>query len=141
MQIYIGAWYNEPGISFEFTYKVFVFITKNLREKILILISNNHKFINYDIQLTKNTYASSVELELKGPSIGRRNKSLNYGLTIPYFKVINSEKPLEVYLDYYFEGLTLLFLQFDISKEIMEKFKKEMTKEILNTPEFLEMDT
>lgn len=33
MNIYIGAWFNEPGINFKFSYKITNYIVKNIREK------------------------------------------------------------------------------------------------------------
>ena len=136
MVLTIGSWFSEPGVEFEISHKVHKFIRENLIEDIMKPFGLETKDPDIFIGLVITTTKNLTELEVRGPEFDRRNKFINYGLWLPYQKIVCSENYLKEYLRYFFDALAILFKKYNVPEESILKVKYKVEEEVLNNANY-----
>lgn len=134
MILLIGAWYNEVGFSFNFSHKVDNYIREQIKE----LIFNKYKLDEIDIDWYLNlvvaTDSKTIDLEVRGPEKRKRQKMIDYGLWLPYSKIMNSANPLECYIDYFIEAVAIVLANYGVVKQDVLNIVPIAKKEIIDNP-------
>jgi len=137
MILLIGAWYNEVGYSFEFSYKVDLFIREQIIAKIFPKYRLNDIEEGWYLNLVIATDSKTKELEVRGPDKRKRQKMIDYGLWLPFDRIMKSQYPLETFIDYYFDALEIVFADYGVEKKDLLDLKVMSKKEILNNSEYI----
>ena len=140
MILLIGAWFNEPNYSFDFSDDVDLFI----RELIITEIFTKYKLddieVGWYLNLIIATDSQTIKLDVRGPERRKRQKMIDYGLWLPYDFIMKSENPLEKYIDCFFDALVVVFSNYVVEKDDILNLKIIAKNEILNNPRYLEVD-
>lgn len=137
MILIIGAWYNEVGYSFKFSHKVDNFIREKIKDNILQKYCSNEVNTDWYLRLIVATDSTIKSVEVRGPDILKRTKRINYGLWLPFKTIMNSNYPLETYINCLFEAMVIVFKNYEVPNEEIDKIKKLCRKEILNNIEYV----
>lgn len=130
MKIKISSIFPEPGYSFKVSYKVI---------KLILELLNSEKYegkADYDLGIVIATGEKVKTLEVKGPDISKRYKTIDYAVWIPYNSVIESTNMLQSYIAYLFEGIENVFLKEEIKTDILPLLKKSVEEKVLNNKEY-----
>jgi len=85
------------------------------------------------LRLVTATSKGTTDLVVKGPELNKRAKSINFGLWLPYEKIHNSGVDyLHTYLQYYFDGLIIVFQNFGVQRESILLVKNKVEQDVLN---------
>ena len=71
---------------------------------------------------------------MKSPKI--IDKTIIWTMYLPYKDIVQAENYLDVYLDYYFEAITIVFRDYAVEPHIISALKKITKLEVLNNPEY-----
>lgn len=82
-----------------------------------------------DYQLVFLISASTLigDLLIKGPTISKRNKTIDYVLWIPYARVVNDPKPLTKLTEYFKQGVAEVLRKLEYPEESIQKVLKKIT--------------
>lgn len=140
MVLTIGAWFNEPGISFEFSYKVDNYIRERIKEYVMQPIGLIDLDKELFLSITIATIESQEELEVRFGRLTKTSKTYQIGFWFPYKKIINAEHPLKEYLENYVIATKILFEKWNVTQEQIDKFKDDIFNEILNNDEYIKVE-
>lgn len=132
----IGSWFSEPGVEFEISHKIHNFIRERLIEDVMKPFGLETKDPDIFIGLVITTTKNLTELDVRGPEYDKRNKFINYGLWLPYQKIVCSENYLKEYLKYLFDALIILFKKYDVPEESILEVKHKVEDEVLNNANY-----
>ncbi len=134
MDIYLGSWFNEPGIHFDFSHKVNIYIKEMIIKHIAVPLELDKLHVGKDLHLTVTTKTSQNELKIKiGHKWSNRTTSRNIGLWFPYEKIVKSKYPLEKYVSCFVQSLGIIFKEWGISEKQISNFR-ESCDYILHNP-------
>ena len=136
MNLLIGAWYNEPGISFHFSYKVDNYIRERIKDHIMLPLGLLDIDKDIFINITIATKADQGELEVRFGRLSKRSPYFHIGFWFPFKPIINSDNPLEKYLDNYVKATKILFDKWNVTDEQISNLRQDVFKEILNNIEY-----
>ena len=137
MVLTIGAWYNEPGIYFEFSYRISNFIREAIKESVMqplgLLEVNPETFLH----VTVTTTSTQDKLEVKMGQIRTNSKNIECGLWFPYNSIMSSKTPLEDYVDNFINSIPLVFMRLNITEEQINEVAKKIRAEIIGNSHYL----
>ena len=133
MKLYFASFYTDPNANFKVSFKVFKFLKKIANENLTL---RSEKYKEYTLELWYNTARIQKEIEIKGPDIDKKDKTLGYGLFLPYKKIIKSKTFLKTYLEYYFDAMAMLLSEFEVPEADVRKVQKIVMDEVLDNPEY-----
>ncbi len=122
--VYLLQLYPEVGVHF---HNIFGSWKKAKEWRIALensLFPEGKMATNYHGYNLTFTISSSVllgNLVVKGPSIGRRNKSIQYALWIPYSPVVNAPHPLTKLTEYFKQGVAEVLRKLEYPEESIQK--------------------
>jgi hypothetical protein len=73
------------------------------------------------LAITLSSSAFTSELNIKGPTIGRRNKSIGFVIEVPYSPVVNDPEPLNKLTNYFRKGMMQVLTELDYSRKALEE--------------------
>lgn len=136
MKLIINSLYIEPGITFSISHKVINLLRDKLTKSIMtpygLTDENPDTFLGLIISTNRETRDTLV----KGPDHDKRNKVVNYGLWLPYRKIINSKDILDAYLTCLFNAIVILFKTFNVNEKDVRKIESEIKQEVLGNPNY-----
>jgi len=136
MVLTIGSWFNEPGIEFKISYKVRKLIRQIVVEDVMKPFGLEEKEPNWFLGLVIATSSNTNEVEVRGPENDKRNKTINYGLWLPYKKINDSKDYLNEYLNSLFDALVILFEKYGIPEQPIRLVQEKVKKDVLDNPEY-----
>ncbi|MFD2145329.1 hypothetical protein [Mucilaginibacter antarcticus] len=136
MILIISSWYGEPGVSFRIYFKVHKLIRHQLIEQVMYPFGLEAADSETVLSLVSTTTANTKKLEVRGPEVDKRNKTINYGLWLPYLNIHNSSNYLKTYLEYYFDALVILFDKYDIPEDVIRAIQRKVENEVLGNLEY-----
>ncbi|HEY9001786.1 MAG TPA: hypothetical protein VIM89_10570 [Mucilaginibacter sp.] len=136
MVLAIGSWFNEPGIEFRVSFKVRKLIRQIMVEDIMMPFGLEERDPYTFMRLVISTSIGTSKLEVRGPEYDKRNKTINYGLWLPYKKINESSSYLNEYLNNLFDALVILFKKYDVPEDPVRSVQKKVEKEVLNNAEY-----
>lgn len=133
MIITVSSFYHQVGVFFEISYKVDLYIKEIIESQLFTEYGLSNFNSDWTLNLNTTTTKETTKLEVNGPIISRKHKTESYGLWLPFYKIINSQNPIEEYIYYYFEALKIIFaLKFNIPEVRIDELKKIALIEIIN---------
>ena len=136
MVLTIRSWFSEPGVEFKISHRVHNFIRERLVEDVMKPFGLETKDPDIFIGLVITTTKNIKELEVRGPEYDKRNKFINYGLWLPYNKIVSAENYLKEYLKYFFDALVTLFKKYNVPEESILKVRHKVEEEVLNNANY-----
>lgn len=135
MILLLSAWYNEPGYNFKFSHKVSNFIREQLHQRIFLKYGLDTKDEQWYLNLVIATDSKTINLEVRGPDVRKRQKFIDYGLWLPF--TINQDKhPLESYLEHLFRALVIVFSNYGVLAKHINEIEVICKKEILENESY-----
>lgn len=132
----MSAWYNEPGIKFNVSHKIYKLIRLQLIEKVMDPTGLTAKDPDHFLNLNTTTAYDIYELAVRGPVIDKRNKFISYGLWLPYKEINDSKEYLKTFLEFYFDALLILFDKYNVPREFILDVREVVVKEVDNNTEY-----
>ena len=80
MELTIGAWFNEPGINFEFSYRISNYIRLAIKECVMTPLGLIDAYPEKFLHLTVTTTSTQDKLEVKMGSFKAKATSVKCGL-------------------------------------------------------------
>ena len=140
MELIIGAWYNEPGINFEFSFRISNFIRLAIKECVMkplgLIDQHPEKFLH----LTVTTSSTQDKLEIKMGPFKTKATSVHCGLWFPYTSIISSETPLDEYVQNYILAIPLIFKKWNITEVQINQVTTKIKTEIIGNSHYLLTD-
>ncbi len=137
MDLTVGSWFSEPKIYFKIPNQVDLYIRKQIKQYVMKPLGLLDSYPGKFLHLTETTNKAQTILEVKlGRKWRKTSTSRNVALWFPYYKIINSEYPLKMYLHTYIECLPIIFKEWGVTKEQIENVKTKSEDEILNNPNY-----
>jgi hypothetical protein len=136
MVLTISSWFNEPGVKFNVSHKIYKRIRQLLIEEIMHPFELDKKDSDTFIGLITATSLNTEALEVRGPELNKKNKTINYGLWLPYRKITESDDYLRDFLQNYFDALVKVFQHYDVPEANVRKVQKQTESEVLNNSDY-----
>ena len=137
MIIAISSWFNEPDIEFRISFKVHNVVWKYLTDDIMKPFGLEENDPGFLMRLVTATSSDTKKLDVRGPEINKRNKSISYGLWLPYENINGSADYLKEYLYYYFNALVIVFNVYGVSEASIREIQDKVEAEVLNNTVYL----
>lgn len=137
MELTIGAWYNEPGINFEFSFRIEQFIRHAIKECVMTPLGLIEAYPEKFLHLTVTTTSTQDKLEVKMGPFRKKATSVNCGLWFPYQSIMSSQNPLEEYLENYIKSIPLIFKKWNVTEEQINHVTSKIKTEIISNPHYL----
>ncbi|NEN75469.1 hypothetical protein F9B74_03895 [Pelistega sp. NLN82] len=118
-EIYFRTVYLEPGMFFNFHYKLNIFMTNELNKNLYIEkipFRKGMKTDTTDYTLVLNISCHNDEFTVTGPTMYRKDQEIDFYLNIPYKKIPKIKEQAVYFLNYVELGLI------DILREDAEKY-------------------
>ncbi|KMK52219.1 hypothetical protein RO21_02045 [[Actinobacillus] muris] len=118
-EIYFRLVYLEPGMFFNFNYKLNIFMTNELNKNLYIEkipLRKGMKTDTTDYTLVLNISCHSNKFTVTGPTMYRKDQEIDFYLNIPYKKIPTIKEQAVYFLSYVELGLI------DILREDAEKY-------------------
>ncbi len=96
----------------------------------------NLKEQDMDINLMVSTNKATLNVEVKGPSVSRKYKIINWGLWLPYEAIVSSTEQVIPYLKHYYEALVILLDKYGVSEERLREVWNVVESEIIGNSEY-----
>jgi hypothetical protein len=134
MELTIGEWFSEPGVTFEFSYRVSLYIRQVIKDTIMNPLGLLYNYPEKFLHLTITTTFLQDKLEVKMGPFRKNITSINCGLWFPYKDIMASQKPLEEYVENYIKSIPLIFKRWGVSQEQINEAAEKIRKEIYGNP-------
>lgn len=137
MNIYLGQFYIEAGASFPFSLFFQKWFGKNLTEFSNGWGINIEKYPeDFDLIFRISSKTKINEIEIKGPSIFKKDKNVEFTIFIPYRKIEQGDiDGIKVVCRSLIHAIELVFLEIGISPSILRSRSQEMIDAIVNNPD------
>jgi hypothetical protein len=137
MELTIGAWFNEPGINFEFSYRISNYIRLAIKECVMTPLGLIEAYPEKFLNLTVTTTSDQSILEVKMGPFKTKATSVNCGLWFPYQSIVSSPIPLEEYVENYIKSIPLIFKKWNVTDEQINQVTIKIKNEIIGNPYYL----
>lgn len=129
--------FSEVNSYFSISHKVDLKIRGALNENILseLKLSPKEKEMEF-INLIICTKKAILDVEVKGPEFNRREKIINWGLWLPYQKIVRHADQRKPYIKFYFDALVLLFERYGVEENVLRHVQKEIENEVIENKEY-----
>lgn len=122
--------------NFDISNKVLSLIIVKLNTLIIPSELFNKKYEGYQLVLINSSRRQFEILTIKGPSVSKKYKCVEYVIYIPYLEVLNSENYLESFLNFYEQGVIEVLSKYQIDLSKVPDAFKEIKKEVLGNPDY-----
>jgi len=136
MKLVLNSLYTEVGCSFNISYLVIQKIKELLIEDIMKPNGLEELDGNLFLGLTISTNSKTYEVDVKGPHFDKKNGFINYGLWLPYNKIINAENYILSFINYLFDSLVIVYSKFLISEDDIRVLEKKAIEIIVNNIDY-----
>jgi hypothetical protein len=136
MKLSLGAWYNEPGISFAFSHKISNYIHSVIKESIMEPLGLLEQYPDLFLHLTICTKLDQKKLEVKMGDLKKNTKDINCGIWFPYNKIILASNPKEAYVECYIEALLPVFIKWNVTNSQIKQAGDKIRNEIYDNPKY-----
>ena len=135
MRIGTASLYCEPGYTFEIPYKIDLLIRNRLNE----MVTQKYLFdmIQTDVLLSfiVSTSSKTEKVEAKGPDVNKRQRTVTWGLWLPYKEITKANNPIKEYIRCFFEAAGMILEGFKVKKEDVQNVRKEVEEELRKNPD------
>lgn len=87
MKLFVSQVYIEPGVSFPFTLKFQVFLSRQLTDLVVPSSGFTERFgEDYDLMFRMSAKQGLSEPEIKGPTVFKRDRDVEFTVFLPFQK-------------------------------------------------------
>lgn len=137
MECLTSSIFSEVNSYFSISHKVDLKIREELNENIVSYLKLTPKEKEMDfINLITCTKKSVLAVKIEGPDFNRKEKIINWGLWLPYEKIVEYSDQRKQYIKYYFDALVILFKRYGVEEEVLRQVQKDIEKEVIENNEY-----
>lgn len=115
----------SPGLKNKFSDVTFKPMYQRLSKNFLLWTSFLEKYPEYDLGFIITTKKGVEELHIKGPSISKRHKMVDYTIWLP-----DIDYSLGQYIDFVFEGIFIALKNYNVEENEIIQIKEEVRIEL-----------
>lgn len=139
MKIFFSQIYIQAGVNFNFSHQFQIFLSK----KISGLLCASEKFLklhdeDYSIIFRISAKKELAINEIKGATIYKKDKDIEFTIFMPYSVIIKTENPKKTALQYLFLGIYEALSKYDIDIHKIVAKENEIITYILASPEMFD---
>lgn len=137
MNVYVGQIYIEPGVKFPFSIAFQQRISAQLTELVDGWGKNTaHYSDDFDLIFRLSSKSDIEEVEIRGPTIFKRDKSVEYSIFIP-FKLLGNSKLRDYYniIICLIDSIRSVFFKLGIDDKNLQNKSLKIAGDIVNDPE------
>ncbi len=132
MNIYIGQIYIDVGVKFEFNHVFQEYIHSILTRHSTPPNNFLERYKNYDFMFRMSAKKDIQDVEIKGPSIFKRDKDIEYSIFLPYDVITQKDNHNYWALKYLFRGIYEIYDKNKFEYDILEKKEEEIIKKVIS---------
>jgi len=139
MKIFVGQIYIEPGVEFPFTQHFQLYVGEELSR----IADDSPDFTeqygdDYKLIFRLSAKSGILAAELKGPTVFRRQKDVEFTVFVPCGKLIRHDlNDLERALRQFFGCVAIVFEKFQLGAQKLQCETDRLVQEILTTRKML----
>jgi len=138
MKVFFSQVYVQVGISFPFSHVFQKFLSAEMTE----ILQPSPMFIgcygeDYELMFRISAKQELESMEIKGPSIYRKTKDIEYTLFLPYTSIMKEPEPNKIALEYLYEGVYCVLSKYEINVSNLKTEQDRTIHKILTTPGML----
>jgi hypothetical protein len=108
----VSGLFSDPDATFEVPHQVSKVIASILSSE----LADTHAFDenfgkDYYLCLMRSSRVGLADLEIKGPTISKRYKTVEFSLKMPHRKIVEDPRRYGIYLDYMERGTSSVFAE------------------------------
>ncbi|NJM54748.1 MAG: hypothetical protein HC841_01400 [Verrucomicrobiae bacterium] len=116
MQIHFGQIYIEAGVSFPFS----LLFQRRLSDEVNALIIPSTLFVkkygeDWDLMFRISAKAAIQETEIRGPSVFKKGKDVEYTIFLPFTVIRDSQDTLRTAIEYLFDAIVSVLTKLEFS--------------------------
>jgi hypothetical protein len=138
MNLVISSLFCEPGCFFSIPYKVDLLIAKKLNEMIIKLNGLDKVNPESTLCLIVSTNSKTFSVDVKGRILKRKAGYINWGIWLPYEKIIKTKNQLNPYIQYFFDAMVIFFSKFNVQESDVRKVQDVIERTVINNPEYID---
>ena len=127
MKITVSTVYPEAGVNFQISYKFFKLLRDELEASGILSARFNAAFgEDYSLGIIFSTRAKIMDLEIKGPTVSKRYKVVDYVIYIPFGIVMNKETFFNQYVEFVCTGVSTVLVEHTDATDLgfaLQRFK------------------
>lgn len=141
MQIYFGQIYIEAGVSFPFSH---VF-QQRLSDEVTALVVPSPLFVkkygeDWDLMFRISAKAAIRETEIRGPSVFRKAKDVEYSIFLPFTVIRASKDVSRTAIEYLFDAFLSVLTKLGFSTERLVARRSALVESICSDPTMFDHD-
>lgn len=129
MKVFLGQIYGEPGVSFPFSHHMQTWLGNQLSD----LATPSSEFLkkysaDFDLMVRVSARTKSAEVEVKGPTVFKKTKDVEYTVFLPYEVIVAAEDGCRAAMDLLMNGIQEVFARAHIEAPEFEAKKASMVE-------------
>ena len=135
MNIYIGQIYIDVGVKFQFNHIFQKYLNSVLTEYSIPSDGFLKKYKDYEFMFRMSAKKDIQGNELKGPTVFKRDKDIEYSIFLPYDVIIKNEDYNYWALKYLFKGIFEIYDKYEFKYDYLKENKEQIIKNIISDKE------
>lgn len=141
MRIFIGQIYAQPGINYPFSHVFQRWLGQKLTELNMSSAHFDRRYPGFDLMLRMSAMADLAQPRIKGPSVFRRDKEVEFSVFLPHIECDPSDKntyrkPLRLFLD----SVACILEELGIDASHLTGICDELINGIVTDPEMFRLE-
>lgn len=138
MKVSIGQIYVKPGINFPFTHLMQLWLGEELSSIITSTPEFSKKFSpNYDLTIRISADDQIIENKIKGPTIYKKDKDVEYTVFLPYKIITVSPEGCRLAVEFLVDGIITVLHNAGLDTEVLNAKKEIIVIHICSEPSML----
>jgi hypothetical protein len=138
MKIFIGQVYIKPGVSFEFSHRMQLW----LGEQMSLVACDSTRFQNkfgrdFDLMIRVSADTQITDNRIKGPAVFRKSKDVEYTVFLPFDVISKATDGCRAALTFLLAGIHSVFQQAGIDTKALDEQKNSIIEHICSDPTML----
>lgn len=141
MRVHFGQIYIESGVAFPFSHA----FQRRMSDEVSSLVDPSPLFVkkygaDYDLIFRISAKAAIRETEIRGPSVFRKNKDVEYSIFLPFTVIRDSGDVIRAAMGYIFDAVLSVLTMHGFSTERLEAHRLALIDVICADPRMIDHD-
>ena len=141
MRIYFGQIYIEAGVSFPFSH----LFQRRMSDEVTALIIPSPQFVkkygeDWDLMFRISAKAAIQNTEIRGPSVFRKDKDVEYSIFLPFTKIQAAEDVSRAAIEHLFDAFLSVLTKLGFSIESLQAHRASLVESISSDPAMIDHD-
>lgn len=137
MKVFVGQIYTKPGVDFPFTH----LMQRWLGEELTRVASEDAKFqerygSGFALGLRISADTGTAETEVKGPTVFKRDRDIEYTLVLPFDAIENAPDRRRMAVECIAAGIAAVFAELEIGLDRLDQGRESLVERLLTDPTF-----